>query len=78
MSDYLKFYIDGNWVEPTGTRTWEVINPATEEVAGRISIGKKEDVDRAVAAARKAFESYSRTTLEERVALRERVVKRRV
>jgi len=47
MKDYLKFYIDGQWVEPTGTRTREVINPATEEVAGRISLGEKEDVDRA-------------------------------
>jgi aldehyde dehydrogenase (NAD+) len=73
MRDYLKFYVDGQWVEPTGTRTRDVINPATEEVAGRISMGEKEDVDRAVAAARKAFESYSRITREERVALLERI-----
>jgi aldehyde dehydrogenase (NAD+) len=73
MNNYLKFYIDGQWVEPTGTRTWNVINPATEEVVGRISMGEKEDVDRAVAAARKAFASYSRTTREERVALLERI-----
>ena len=73
MKDYLKFYIDGQWVEPTGTRTRNVVNPATEEVAGRISMGDKEDVDRAVVAARKAFESYSRTTREERVALLERI-----
>ena len=73
MRENLKFYIDGKWVEPAGTRTWEVINPATEEVVGRISLGEKEDVDRAVAAARRAFESYSRTTREERVALLERV-----
>jgi aldehyde dehydrogenase (NAD+) len=73
MQDYLKFYIDGQWVEPTGTRTRNVVNPATEEVAGRISLGEKEDVDRAVAAARKAFESYSRTTRDERVALLEQI-----
>jgi aldehyde dehydrogenase (NAD+) len=73
MRNYLKFYIDGHWVEPTGTRTWDVVNPATEEVAGRISMGEKEDVDRAVAAAQKAFESYSRTSREERVALLERI-----
>jgi aldehyde dehydrogenase (NAD+) len=73
MRDNLKFYIGGRWVEPTGTRTRDVVNPATEEVAGRISMGEKEDVDRAVAAARKAFESYSRTTREERVALLERI-----
>jgi aldehyde dehydrogenase (NAD+) len=73
MRDKLKFYIDGQWVEPTGTLTRYVINPATEEVTGRISLGEKEDVDRAVAAARKAFESYSRTSREERVALLERI-----
>jgi aldehyde dehydrogenase (NAD+) len=73
MHDHLKFYIDGQWVEPAGARTREVINPATEEVAGRISLGEKEDVDRAVAAARKAFSSYSRTSREARVALLERI-----
>jgi aldehyde dehydrogenase (NAD+) len=73
MKDYLKFYIDGHWVEPAGSRTREVINPATEEAVGRIGMGEKEDVDRAVAAARKAFESYSQTTREERVALLERI-----
>jgi len=73
MKDYLKFYIDGHWVVPAGRRTREVINPATEEAIGRISMGEKEDVDRAVAAARNAFESYSRTTREERVALLERI-----
>jgi aldehyde dehydrogenase (NAD+) len=73
MKDYLKFYIDGHWVEPAGSRTRKVINPATEEAVGRIGMGEKEDVDRSVAAARKAFESYSRTTREERVALLERI-----
>jgi aldehyde dehydrogenase (NAD+) len=75
MNNYLKFYIDGEWVEPAGSRTREVINPATEEIAGRISLGEKEDVDRAVAAARKAFASYSRTKREERIALLERIEK---
>jgi aldehyde dehydrogenase (NAD+) len=73
MRDNLKFYIDGRWVEPTGTRTREVINPATEEIAGRIAMGEKGDVDRAVAAARKAFAGYARSTREERVALLERI-----
>ena len=73
MRNNLKFYINGQWVEPTGTHTREVVNPSTEEVAGRISLGEKEDVDRAVAAARKAFASYSRTSREERVALLERI-----
>jgi aldehyde dehydrogenase (NAD+) len=73
MLNNLKFYINGQWVEPVGTRTRDVINPATEEVAGRISMGENEDVNRAVVAARKAFASFSRTTREERVALLERI-----
>jgi aldehyde dehydrogenase (NAD+) len=74
MRDYLKFYIDGQWVEPTSTRTVDVINPATEQVAGRVTLGTAEDVDRAVRAARQAFASYSRTSREERVDLLERIV----
>jgi aldehyde dehydrogenase (NAD+) len=74
MRKYLKFYINGEWVEPVGTHTRDVINPATEEVAGRIAMGEKEDVDRAVAAARKAFESYSRMSRQERIALLERIM----
>ena len=73
MRDCLKFYINGNWVESAGSHTHEVINPATEEAVGRISMGEKEDVDRAVVAARKAFGSYSRTSREERIALLERI-----
>src|SRR5512139_1624020 len=74
MSHALQFYIDGQWVEPLTPRTLEVINPATEEPIGRISLGSAADVDRAVAAARAAFERYSVTTREERVALIERIV----
>ncbi len=73
MRQYLKFYIDGQWVEPAGTRTWDVINPATEEVAGKIALGAKEDVNLAVAAARRAFASWSRTSREERIALLGRI-----
>src|SRR5688572_28622835 len=58
MRDYTKFYIDGEWVAPQQPRTLDVVNPATEAVAGRISLGGQADVDRAVAAARKAFESF--------------------
>ena len=57
MRDMLQFYIDGRWVDPAKPRPFDVINPATEEVCGRISLGSAEDVDRAVAAAKKAFES---------------------
>ena len=45
MRNYLKFYIDGKWVEPAASRTLDVINPATEEVAGKIALGSLADVD---------------------------------
>ena len=61
-----KFYIDGAWVAPAGSGTIDVINPATEEVAGVIPEGTAEDIDRAVRAARKAFDSWSQTSVEER------------
>ncbi len=73
MHEKLQFYIGGRWVDPSEPRALDVINPATEEVAGRIALGGAKDVDLAVAAARDAFESYSRTTREERLALLERI-----
>jgi len=75
MADHLNFYIDGAWVPPVTPATREVINPATERSIGTISMGSAADVDRAVAAARKAFASYSRTTPAERVALLENIVR---
>jgi aldehyde dehydrogenase (NAD+) len=54
-----KFYIDGRWVKPAVLNPYDVINPATEEVAGQISLGSSADVDDAVAAARRAFPAYS-------------------
>jgi aldehyde dehydrogenase (NAD+) len=69
-----QFYIDGRWVDPVTSQEFKVINPATEEVAGVISMGSAADVDRAVAAARRAFESFSRTTALERRALLERIL----
>ena len=69
MREYLKFYIDGKWVDPVEPKTGEVINPATEEVAGRISLGSAADIDKAVVAARRAFASWSLTTREERLDL---------
>ncbi len=74
MREYLKFYIDGRWVEPAVAKTLDVINPATEKPAGRISMGSAADVDAAVKAARRAFASYSQTSVEERIALLERIV----
>ena len=63
-----KIYINGEWVPSTGTGTIDVINPATEEVMGRIPDGTAEDVDRAAKAAAQAFPAWSQTPLEERVA----------
>jgi aldehyde dehydrogenase (NAD+) len=74
MRDYLKFYIDGAWVDPVTPKTLDVINPATEAVAGRISMGSAADVDKAVKAARAAFESWSQTSVEERIALFEKLI----
>jgi aldehyde dehydrogenase (NAD+) len=74
MRDYLKFYIDGAWVDPITPKTLDVINPANEEVAGRISMGSAADVDVAVKAARKAFATFSLTSREERIDLLERIL----
>ena len=70
-----KFYIDGEWVEPHSSDTLDVINPSTEQPIATIALGDSTDVDVAVAAAARAFETFSRTTVEERIALLERVVK---
>jgi aldehyde dehydrogenase (NAD+) len=73
--EYRKFYIDGQWVDPAQPKDFKVINPATEEPAGVISMGSAADVDRAVAAARRAFDSFSQTTGEERRGLLETILK---
>jgi aldehyde dehydrogenase (NAD+) len=75
MYDFRKFYINGEWVSPSGRRELDVINPATEQPVGKILLGTAEDVDAAVKAARAAFERFSQTTREERVALFERIIK---
>src|ERR1700690_1917927 len=72
--DNRQFYIDGVWVDPAEPKELKVINPATEEAAGVISMGSIKDVDRAVMAARRAFDGYSRTTPAERLALMERIL----
>ncbi|MCB5943614.1 aldehyde dehydrogenase family protein [Acidocella sp. KAb 2-4] len=73
MSHNLQFYIDGAWVDPVAPRVIDVINPATEAPFTQIAIGTAADVDRAVAAARRAFESFSQTTRGERLALLKRI-----
>jgi aldehyde dehydrogenase (NAD+) len=75
MYDCRRFFIDGEWVTPAGRKESLVINPATEEPVGKILLGAAEDVDAAVRSARAAFETYSQTSREERIALFERIVK---
>jgi len=74
MRDCRQFYIDGQWVSPTKAHDWEITNPSNEEPIATISLGSEADVDKAVASAARAFESYSQTTVEERVALLKRVI----
>jgi aldehyde dehydrogenase (NAD+) len=68
-----KLYINGEWVDPAGSETLDVLNSTTEEVTGRIPQGTPEDVDKAVAAARQAFEAWSQTSIEERAELSRRI-----
>ena len=70
----LKFYIDGAWCDPVAPSQLGVVNPATEESFAQISLGSAADVDRAVQAARRAFISYSETSVEERLRYLERII----
>jgi len=74
MRDYLKFYINGEWVDPVTPRTLDVQNPANEEAYARISIGSKADVDKAVAAAKAAFPAFAATSKEYRADLLDKIV----
>ena len=74
MVQRMKFYIDGAWVDPVTPKTRPVINPANEQPLYDIALGSAADVDKAVAAARRAFESFSQTTRDERVALLTKIV----
>jgi len=74
MKDHLQLYIDGAWVPASGSRTLEVINPATEEAYARIALGEAADVDKAVAAAKRAFGRFGYSTRKERIELLETVI----
>ncbi|ROO85223.1 aldehyde dehydrogenase (NAD+) [Actinocorallia herbida] len=74
MREYLKFYIGGQWVDPASDTTFDVIDPATEEVAGKVAAGNATDVDRAVSAARAALPAWSATTVAARIALLQSVL----
>ena len=74
MKDCRQFYIDGAWVQPAGVDEFPVINPATEERIATISLGTATDVDKAVAAAKRAFASYSETSPDSRLALLQTII----
>ena len=74
MRNYLKFYINGAWVDPVSPKTLDVTDPATAQVCGRISVGSAADVDKAVKAAVNAFRSWSRITRAERLAQLDRII----
>ncbi|MGY2010309.1 aldehyde dehydrogenase family protein [Nocardia gipuzkoensis] len=69
MREYSKFYIGGAWVYPAEAQSFEVVNPATEQVCGTVANGSAADVDRAVAAAREAFPAWSASPVAERIEL---------
>jgi aldehyde dehydrogenase (NAD+) len=74
MTDFTRFYINGEWVAPLEPKPFDVINPASEEPVAQISLGSAGDVDRAVAAAKAAFPAFSRTSKAERIALLQKIV----
>ena len=74
MDRYLQNYIGGQWVDSVGGTPHQVISPSTEEPCTEIVLGTKADVDTAVAAARAALPGWSKTTVEERLAVMGRIV----
>ena len=74
MLDKRKFYINGKWVSPSKPNDLEVINPSNEDPYAVISLGSKEDIDKAVEAAKTAFESWKKTSKEERLKLLEKLL----
>lgn len=67
-------YIAGQWLDPADARAIDVIDPATARPYARLAIGSAADVDRAVGAAKQAFDAYSRWSVDARVALLQRVL----
>lgn len=74
MRQYPHLYIDGQWTEPADARELELIDPTREEAFARVAMGSAADADRAVAAAQRAFESFSTTSVDERIALIDRII----
>ena len=73
MTDDTRFYIDGGWTDRPDASRIAVTNPWSEETIGHIAAGTSADVDLAVAAARRAFDTFSHTPIAERIALLERI-----
>ena len=71
MIDKKNFYINGQWIKPIRSRACEVIDPSTEEPCAIISLGNKEDVNKAVSAAKNAFEKWAFVPKEEKIKLLE-------
>ena len=74
MDHHQLFYINGAWVNPSVQKSFDVINPATEEPYTRISLGSSADVDKAVLAARAAFPDFAKTNKATRLALLKRIL----
>ncbi|WP_440915469.1 aldehyde dehydrogenase family protein [Candidatus Pelagibacter sp.] len=74
MLDKRKFYIDGEWVDPIKRNDFDVINPCNEDPCAVISLGSTEDTNRAVKAAKTAFETWKETSKEERIKLLEKLL----
>ncbi|MCC6205548.1 MAG: aldehyde dehydrogenase family protein [Hyphomicrobiales bacterium] len=74
MSHNLQFYIDGAWVDPVTPNVFDVIDPSTEDAFAQISLGSKADVDKAVAAAKRAFRTFGFSTVEERLDILNRII----
>ena len=74
MSNDLNFYINGDWIKSDSNELIDVINPANEEIIGQVTAGTKDDIDKAVAAALKAFDSYQYTTKDQRIELLNNII----
>ena len=69
MENLLKFYIDGKWADPISGDHMSVLNPSNLEELGKVALGNEKDVNIAVEAAKRAFETYSKTSKKDRLAL---------
>jgi aldehyde dehydrogenase (NAD+) len=73
-ANMLKFYINGQWVDPISQNRMGVENPATEEIVCEVAMGNREDADRAILAARAAFDGWTYRPAAERLAVVKRIL----